>query len=73
MSDVDTKCKCGRPIRAQDITQHGFYLRLFGPYFAYFKSQCPECGTASEYFIGKEQWERDFNLSVPVDDPAKPE
>lgn len=73
MRDVETVCPCGRPIQPADITQHAFYLRLFGPYFAYFKSQCPQCGGVTERFIGKEQWERDFNLSVPTDDPYKPE
>ena len=59
------KCNCGQRILAKDVTQTGYYLRLFGPSFVYVKYRCSRCKKLGEQFVKQEEWEEGMLNDTP--------
>lgn len=61
------KCNCGTRILAKDVTQTGYYLRLFGPSFVYVKYRCSRCKKLGEQFVKQAEWEEGMLTDVPTE------
>lgn len=61
------KCNCGHRILAKDVTQTGYYLRLFGPSFVYVKYRCSRCKKLGEQFVKQEEWEEGMLNDTPTE------
>jgi len=59
------KCNCGQRIRAKDVMQTGYYLRLFGPSFIYVKYRCSRCKKLGEQCIRQEEWDDAILNDIP--------
>ncbi len=59
------RCNCGQRILAKDVTQTGYYLRLFGPSFVYVRYRCSRCKKLGEQFVKQEDWEEGMLSDVP--------
>ena len=61
------KCNCGQRILVKDVTQTGYYLRLFGPSFVYVKYRCSRCKKLGEQFVKQEEWEEGMLSDTPTE------
>jgi DNA-directed RNA polymerase subunit RPC12/RpoP len=61
------KCNCGQRILAKDVTQTGYYLRLFGPSFVYVKYRCSHCKKLGEQFVKQQEWEEGMLSDIPTE------
>ena len=61
------KCNCGHRILVKDVTQTGYYLRLFGPSFVYVKYRCSRCKKLGEQFVKQEEWEEGMLSDTPTE------